>query len=435
MLQNYLKNKSIAIYGMGLEGKSTLNFLLKHNITNLIYLVDDKADLTSFLSDNIFIADKNIFNDVDIIIKSPGIDLKNDFKYFDKLESQTSLFLKYYQNQTIGITGTKGKSTTTSLIYHILKNTYKNVILAGNIGKPVFDSIDLIDSDTYIIYELSCHQLQYLKTSPKFSIFLNCYEEHLDRYGTFLNYLSVKENIYRFQNDKCYTFINDNLKIINDKSTIYLLNKDIDIRNKVIYFKNNCLDLTDVSISLVGKHNFINIAFVYALIKEIFVLSDYDFIENLKTFKSLDHRLEYVGKFNGINFYNDSISTSVESTLAGIEALAKVKTVILGGLDRGITYDLLHLELEKNKELKNIILTYGSGKRIYDSYNFVNKKVYYVNDLIEAIKLSFQISKENDIVLFSPASASYDSFKDFADRGNFFKKNIYKISLNEEMVV
>lgn len=422
-----LKVNKICIYGLGLEGQSTLRFLKENMFEGEIYLVDDKKDALEYCEKRIFKADKKIFKDVDLIIKSPGIVVDDDFAFYDKLTSQTEIFLKHFNKQTIGITATKGKSTTTSLIYHILKESKKDVVLAGNIGLPIFDSISKITKDTIIVYELSCHQLSDLKISPHISLFLNCYHEHLDRYKTFENYLKAKENIYLYQNESDVLFIGDNLRIINRKPETFIFNTDILIEGQKIIFNNSVIDLEKVEYNLLGKHNFIDIAFCYSLMKYL-KIDDEDFINGLKSFIPLKHRLEKVGIYKDIIFYNDSISTSCQSTIAAIETFENLNTILLGGLDRGIDYKPL-LEHLKIDNVENIIFMYDSGMRMKDELGFTNKNVFYCKDLKESVKKAFEVTEKGCVCLLSPASASYGYFKNFEERGEFFKKYIVEMSL------
>lgn len=420
-----LNVEKICIYGLGLEGLSSLKYLKRNKFKGQIFLFDDHKDISALLDDQTFKADQTTFEDVDVIIKSPGIILSADFKHKAKIISQTELYLRYFRNQTIAITGTKGKSTTTSLIYHIFKNNFDNVFLAGNIGQPIFDYIDNLDAQSLVIYELSCHQLDALKISPKYAIFLNCFEEHLDRYHTFENYLATKENIYRYQGNDDYLIINKDLRIINDKPNIIYFNTDIKVENNIITFKNNIFDLSSIKHNLIGKHNLGNIAIAYAISK-LFKLSDQCFSQALQSFKALKHRLEPLGEYQGLFFYNDSISTSVESSICAIEALSELETILVGGLDRGINYDQLINHLISDC-VKNIICMYQSGLKIYHALkekNITHKNIYYCTNLKEAVDLAFKITNKHKIVLLSPASASYDSFKNFEHRGKCFQAYI-----------
>lgn len=420
-----LNVNKICIYGLGLEGLSTLKFLTDNKFKGKIYLVDDQKDVSSFCSGNVFKANKKIFETVDLIIKSPGIIPEEGFNFYHKLTSQTKIFMKHYKKQTIGITATKGKSTTSSLIYHVLKESKKDVILAGNIGLPIFDNIKNIKKETMIVYELSCHQLSDLDNSPHISLFLNCYEEHLDRYKTFDNYLKAKENIYIHQNKDDILFIGNELNIVNKKPRAFVLDKDILVNDHKITFGNNFIDLENVDYQLLGRHNFIDIAFCYSVAKYL-KIDDGEFINALKSFKPLKHRLEKVGEYKGITFYNDSISTSSQSTIAAIETFKNLNTILLGGLDRGIDYGPLVGHLRKDK-VDNIIFMYDSGLRMKDELGQTNKNVYYCKDLKEATLKAFEVTKKNSVCLLSPASASYGYFKNFEERGEVFKQYIKEI--------
>lgn len=421
VLSNYFENKKICIYGFGREGISTYNYILKHNTNYEIYIKDDsKKDLSEYLKDNVYVADEDTFETVDMIIKSPGIGLAEDFKYLNKLTSETSLFMSIYRDQVIGVTGTKGKSTTSSLLANILSmdKSYKT-FLVGNIGKPVFDYVDEIEDDSKIVYELSCHQLEHLTTSPKIAIFLNLYEEHLDRYKTLERYGNCKRHIYQYQKETDLLVCSSELEFDDYRSEVIKLpSNDLFFDLEKITYKDRNFNLKDIRIPLAGIHNIFNIAAIYAVCKYLNITDDY-IVEGIESFIPLEHRLELVGTYRDITFYNDSISTSVESTLAATKAINNINTILVGGLDRGINYDYLCQELSTNS-IENIICMYASGKRIYDGLK-TDKRVILVKDLKQAVEKAFEVSKPNTVCLMSPASASYDSFKNFEERGRYFK--------------
>ena len=207
----FLTNKKILILGYGREGRSIHNFIINNEVDCFVAVADDK-ELT--LDDTKFYLGKTYFDDLleyDLIVKSPGYVIR-DYpidKIKDKITSLNDLFLMFCQNKVVGITGTKGKSTTTSLIYHILKDNNYDVCLAGNIGIPVLDIIDELTDDTIIVYELGCHQLEYIHNSPYIALLLNVYEEHLDHYNSINDYVNCKRNIYKFQTEDNYLIYGD----------------------------------------------------------------------------------------------------------------------------------------------------------------------------------------------------------------------------------
>ncbi|MEE0861662.1 MAG: Mur ligase family protein, partial [Lachnospiraceae bacterium] len=205
-IENHIKGKSVAVLGFGREGRATLPWVLKADCASRIAVVDkNPVTLPEELKDcskdiELITGDdyQKCLNDFDVIFKSPGIVLEEEKDFYTcKILSEMDIFFERFKNQIIGITGTKGKSTTTTLMYHVLKTAGKKALLAGNIGIPVFDIAESIDEEIILVVELSCHQLEYATISPSIGVLLNIHEEHLDHYGTMEKYTAAKENIYK----------------------------------------------------------------------------------------------------------------------------------------------------------------------------------------------------------------------------------------------
>ena len=418
-----LENKKIAIWGLGKEGISTLQFIQNNNIKCKEIGILDTKDLPEIEGTKKLNKTEEL-NKYDLIFKSPGIVADKSKIDIDKLTSQTEEFIKILSEQIIGITGTKGKSTTSSLTYTILKNYYPNTVLVGNIGIPCFNAINEIDEDTKIVFELSCHQLEFIRYSPHIAVILDLYPDHLDHYKTFENYINAKLNINKFQKDEdilifgetCKKYINSTINnniCIND----YIKNRTITINNKKIEILEN-------ETNLMGEHNFFDIAVSYYICSEVYKISNEEFKTALKKFKGLAHRLEYVTTKDNVAYYDDSISTIGETTIEGIKALKKVNTLILGGMDRKIDYSNLEDFILDETNLENLILMPDTGTRIYKELEEKGntKKCYLVDNLEEAVKKAKEVTKKDTICLFSPAAASYGFFKNFEERGNKFKE-------------
>ncbi len=442
---SFLKDKKIAILGFGLEGKSTYNFIRKHLPKKQLDIRYNKENINE---ENEYLnKDKNLqfitgskylekIENYDIILKSPGISFKNiDIsKFEDKISSQLELFLEYSKSLTIGITGTKGKSTTSSLIYEMLKNQNKDVELLGNIGTPIFDEIDKIKENTITVLEISSHALQYIKKSPNISILLNLYEEHLDHYKSFEEYGDAKFNIFKFQNKEDIAIFNLDNKEIAKKQyhfkksdygiTINNINNNITentiyMEDKYIYCNNKKMYSINDKRKLKGNHNLNDIMFVLA-VSNILNLDLEKTINAINEFNPLEHRLEYVGKFDGVYYYNDSIATIPEATIESIKALDNVNTLIVGGNDRGVNQENL-IKFLKESKIENIICLPKTGEYIYEGLNKTNKKVVKAENMEEAVKRAKELTKKNTICLLSPAASSYGYFKNFKERGNMFK--------------
>lgn len=435
VFEEYSADKKILILGFGREGRSTYKYLRKLYPNRKLYVMDsnsinDELDNTEILCDDKYMCNLSEF---DIVMKSPGIVLTEvQLSQINVLESQTSLFLKKLRKQIIGITGTKGKSTTTSLIYHLLHSEDENTFIVGNIGIPCFDVLGEINSDSKIVFELSCHQLEFTKVSPSVSILLNFYEEHLDHYGTYENYKNAKRHIYEYQDETDVLYHNVDIADIKSKSrkiTIGLENNSADyyVLGRTIYADDEVFEVTTNDTQLLGNHNVYNIAVAYAVCQH-YGMSHSTFMNHLKDFKPLQHRLEYVGTKNNIRYYDDSISTACETAISALESIEKVDTILLGGMDRGIDYSSLLAYLSKNY-CNNIIFAYDSGKRMYDelkaivSNDYMNN-VYLCEDLKDAVNLAKRITRAEYACVLSPASASYGYFKNFEERGDYFKKYV-----------
>ena len=434
-----LQNKNIIILGFGMEGKSTYNYIRK-------YLKDIKLTIMDSNYQNITLDDKNVeiididynkFNNYDLIFKSPGISFKDidTTSFKDKITSQLEIFLEATPSYTIGITGSKGKSTTTSLIYKIINDQNIKSYIVGNIGKPILDIVDEVDENTYVVIECSSHQLEYTKVSPNIGIILNLFEEHLDHYKSKEHYYMAKMNLVNYQSNKdyfIYSSDNEDLKnhidIINTNATKLDIN-NIKNNNSYTYIKDNYIYVNDKKLydvntkrKIQGIHNLKNIMFTLT-VSEILKLDINKTIESISNFEPLPHRMELVGTYNEITYYNDSIATIPNATINGIEALSNVNTIIIGGKDRGIDYSLLK-EYLINSEIENIICLPDTGYTI--GKEITNKNVYYVKTVEEAVDIAKEVTKKNTICLLSPAASSYGFYKNFEERGNRFKEYIRK---------
>jgi len=419
---NNLKNKSICILGYGKEGKSTYNYLTKHGITNI--KVHDKVtqEVDGVYGDDCL----NGLDKYDIIIKSPGVVLKDiDITNIkDKLTSELELLLEYSKCNIIGITGSKGKSTTTSLIYEMLKSNGLDTYLLGNIGIPIFDYLDDFKEDSYLVIEMAALQLEYVKHSPHIAVVTNFYEEHLDFFGTLDNYYKAKLNIIKYQTNNDYAVITDNKALvtainkanyqtnINQVSLNNIVNDYINFDGENIYNINNRR-------SIIGNHNLLNILCAFKVAK-ILNLNIDKCIEALTNFKSLPHRMELVGTYDGITYYDDAIATIPEATVDCIDALKNVDTLITGGKDRGIDYDIL-INYLNNSNVSNVICMPDTGYRIADK---INKNIYKTETLEEAVEIAKKVTKKGYICLLSPSAASYNQFKNYEEKGNYFQKYV-----------
>jgi len=440
-----LENKKILLLGFGKEGKSSYRFIRSMEKTKEIGIADlHPIQDFDFLDDpylKFYIGEDYLkaCSDYDIIIKGPGVIIKDylNKEIKDKITCQTDLFLKYSKNQTIGITGTKGKSTTSSLLYHILQKLKVPSVLIGNIGIPVFDVLDTLNENAICVLELGVHQLEFMKHSPNIAIILNIYEEHLDHYLSMDEYVNAKRNIYLYQTEKDIFLAGDSPyleSLDNIHSKVY--------RNREL--NKNCysLDQNDLTIcqdsekiviprskiktALKGEHNLNNILTCLTVIS----ILGFDLekgIDSLNDFKGLPHRLEYVGTYQGILFYDDAIATSIPSVISAIDTLEMVDTLILGGMDRGIDYLPLVTYLQTST-VRNVLLLPETNRRIEKIFKNLkcSMNVVSVMDMDKAVSRSLEVTRRGKICLLSPAAASYNAYKNFEEKGNHFQELLRK---------
>ncbi|MDP3442767.1 MAG: UDP-N-acetylmuramoyl-L-alanine--D-glutamate ligase, partial [Ignavibacteria bacterium] len=352
----------------------------------------------------------------DTILKAPGIPgFKLQITNNQTLSSQTDLFLMAYHSQTIGITGTKGKSTTSSLIFHLLKESGTKCILTGNIGIPCFDSIPQIEDESIIVFELSANQLENVRHSPHIAVLLNIFEEHLDHFGTFEAYEKAKTMIFKYSGSDDTIIIHESLNELLNQS-----------QAKVKLFPQENLVL-EVESKLPGQHNQLNIqAALHACIAIGKNMNELN--SSIATFKGLSHRLEFIGNAKGINFYNDSIATIPEATIAALETLKKVDFLILGGFDRGIQYEKLITYLNQHP-VKIVLYTGKAGARIASELKLLqtHMQLFSFQSMEEAFDIIQKKAFAGATCLLSPAAASYDQYKNFEHRGETFKNLVNKL--------
>jgi UDP-N-acetylmuramoylalanine--D-glutamate ligase len=427
-----LKERKILILGFGREGKGTFLFLRKIFPKKTIGIADQNPRLkveNAKLKKVKWHLGKGYLKSIkkyDLIIKSPGIpihfpEIEKAFKR-KKITSLTEIFFENCKGKIVGITGTKGKSTTSTLIYKVLKEGRKKVHLVGNIGKPPLNLLFSDSKEKIYVYELSSHQLYNLKKSPQIAVFLNVFPEHLDYYKNFKEYLMAKANIclwQRKENFLIYNFEDKNIRKIAKKSKA----KKIPLKNCLKVLKEYKIKITPLR-----KHFALNLVAAIR-VGEIFRIKKEKIKNTILNFKFLPHRLEFVGNFKGIDFYNDSLSTVPETTIWALNTLGKrVETLILGGFDRGLDFKKLAREILKRK-IKNLILFPDTGERIWREILKLNKKrklpkAFLINNMKDATKLAFKVTSKGKICLLSPASPSFNLFKNYKERGNLFKKYV-----------
>lgn len=405
---NDLKNKKILILGKGLEGKATFQVIKKFFPKNLIQIIDPKTEIH---------LEKKL-NSFDIVIKSPGIP---GYKVKKNYTTPTNLFFANINNFTIGITGSKGKSTTATLIYQILKQAGKKTELIGNIGKPAIEVfLKKIDQETIFVIELSSYQLNDIQFSPNIAVITALFPEHLDYHQNLKNYYQAKKNIIKFSQKNDYFVYLSKYSLLHQWAQQF---KGISIEaSSSLPFKIN-------NPKILGEHNLDNIKLAYHVAK-ILKIDDAVIKKTIDNFNPLPHRLEYVGRFKKIEFFDDAISTTPESTMAAINCFDKIGAIILGGLDRGYEFDAL-TSLITQKKIPVIILFPDSGDKIYQLLtkkisSHYQPKILKTNSMEEAVKFVYRYSPKNSVCLLSTASPSYSLWKNYQEKGKLFQKFIKK---------
>lgn len=423
-LIDYFDARSVLILGFGREGRSTYDFIRKYSpqksigIADLRTLAMEDRNVTLFCGESYLEA----IDQYDLIMQSPGISLRSvRLPETAEISGQTDMFLRFVACETVGITGTKGKTTTSSLIYEILLAAEMPACLIGNIGTPVFDSLEDIEGKTAVI-EMSSHQLEFAKASPHIAVFTNIYEEHLDHYNGFGAYVNAKLNIMNYQTEKDFFIYNadqDLGEYIDFKS---LKSKGIPVSEQD--GENNAFlnSLTLLNDRLLGRHNRHDIFFAAAAARCLGVDNESVF-RGIEKFGGIEHRMEPVGVFRGIKFCNDSIATVPASVMSAVEALGDVETLIIGGKDRGLDYSGLISELMKSK-IKNLICMpetgYAIGRTLAQTGSKIN--IVFAADMEKAVKSAYELTHAGNTCLLSPAASSYNRYKDFEEKGRHFKK-------------
>lgn len=449
-----LENKKILLIGLAKTGISTIKYLDKLGASIIVNDIKDKEKLSDILKelenlDNVeYILGYHPENvdDIDMAVVSPGVPL--DLPFILKLKSknieiigEVELAYRLSNNPTfIGITGTNGKTTTTSLVGEIFKKSNVDTYIVGNIGNPVIDTVGVANEKSVLVTELSSFQLESIDTfKPRVSAILNFTEDHLNRHHTMENYIEAKSRIFMNQDSEDFCILNYDDEVVREISKdikakkiffsrkkqleegIYL-NKDnnivIDINDKVIL-------LNKEELSLPGNHNLENcmaaIGISYVSNVDIEVIKDV-----LKSFAAVEHRQEFVKNLNGVMFVNDSKGTNPDSTIKAIQSYKRPIILIAGGMDKQSNFDeLLDVAKENVKALVLLGETASKIQTIAKEKGF--KEIYKVKDMKEAVSISYKIANKEDVVLLSPACASWDMYKSFEVRGNDFKDNVHNL--------
>lgn len=440
------ENKKIFILGMAKSGYEAAKLLSDHN--NKILITDTKTQQEELVSELTELGVRVVISkdqlsllddSFDYVIKNPGIKYDNEvvfkaknlgIKVINEIE-MTYYFLDKSVN-IIGVTGSNGKTTTTTLIYEFMRNKYKNVYLGGNIGIPLSKLVKDIKPNSYLVLEISDHQLcDMYNFKTNVSVLTNITPTHLDFHESYEKYKQVKKKIFNNHTENDLAIINSTDEVsmeitsnINSKKVYYGNSKEnlSYFDEQGIYYDGELIINLD-EIILKGKHNLQNI------MSAIIVAKNYD-VDNdtirkvISEFKGVEHRLEFVDEINGVKYYNDSKSTNCVSTITALNSFNNNVILLLGGLDRGHSFH----DLDDSMKNVKCVVCFGETKdRIEDFCNDLNIKCYKNETLHDAMNIVKNISEPLDIVLLSPACASWDQYERFEDRGNEFKELVGKI--------
>jgi len=443
------ENKKIFILGFARSGYEAAKLLAKKGnkvVLNDMKMEQDEEKVNELKKLGVEIVlgshpDDILDDSFDYLIKNPGVPI--DHKYVLKArelgievinEVEMAYRLMPREDVTlIGITGTNGKTTTTTLIYEIIKAAGKRVHLTGNIGYPLCGFLDKLEKDDIIVMEVSCQQLENLdRFNPDIAVMTNLSEAHIDFLKSYENYKRVKGKIFKNQTKDDVAILNieneDVMNLTKDiKSTVkYFSSKNIIngcyIKDKAIYYYDEkIIDLNDIK--LVGNHNYENIMAAIMVVKELNI--DNEAINKvLTTFTGVEHRLEFVKEVNKRSFYNDSKATNIKSTQIALASFNRPTILILGGMERHQDF----FELKDYMRNVKLIVCYGENKnRIKEFGDTLMIETVVVDNLREATSKAYELSSENDVILLSPASASWDQYKCFEDRGTEFKNEVLKL--------
>ena len=450
--KHFIKGKKTAVVGLGVSNRPLIDFLL--DLGAVVSGFDKKSE--DELSDvacelkskgvNLQLGDNYLENLIgfDVVFKTPSmrIDceaLQKAAKEGAYITSEMEEFVRYCPGKVYGVTGSDGKTTTTSLIYNMLISQGYKTWVGGNIGTPLFTKIEEIERDDKIVLELSSFQLMTMNVSPEVAVITNLSPNHLDIHKDMDEYVNCKENIYKYQSKDDLLVLNSDNEITNKmaaKANSRLVKFSIrEMPKKGAYYKDGILFLNDVEvckkseIKLKGMHNVENLLAAFCALFE-----DVE-IKNMKkvatTFTGVEHRCEFVRELEGVQYYNDSIASSPTRTVAGLKAFDKPVILIAGGYDKKIPFE--PLAEEGLKYIKKLILVGATKHKIKEAFDYEFNKtktsipIFLTDTFEEAVKKAKECAEPGDIITLSPACASFDLFSNFEKRGNNFKEIVNKL--------
>lgn len=405
-----LRGKKIGMVGMGVNNQHLAQYLKAHGIQ--FQIIDNWTTPDDLIGK---------LDEFEVIFRTPGLPYLSQAVQQAKskgveISSQTKLFFDLCPVQIIGVTGTKGKGTTSSLIAKILETTGYKAWLGGNIGKDPFEFLDQIERDDFVVLELSSFQLQDMERSPQVAVVLNISPDHLNHHESMEEYLQAKSQILAYQAENDVAVLNQDLP---DSFKSFG-------KGKKIFFSSE--QVSDFQTKLLGKHNFQNIAAAVNVGLVYGVDGDYDLRKAVSEFEPLPHRLNPIRELNGIQFVDDAFSTNVEPTIAAISAFEKPIVLIVGGFDKGQDFTKLGEHIKSSKHLKGVVVIGQVAPKILAVIQgYKGKIITGGKNLKEIVNQALSIADKKGVVVFSPGTSSFDMFKDETDRGEQFVKVVKEL--------
>lgn len=432
-----LKDKKIAVLGAGVEGKSAAAYIRKHGGRAEVFdeKIEPFPDLTNF----------------DIIFRSPGVApthprVEEALRAGKKIASSINYFFAHSPTKNIiGVTGTKGKGTTSTLIHLMIQESHKTSFLGGNIGTPPLDFLDDVKASDWAVLELSSFQLIDITRNPHIAVVLMTTSEHLDWHATNEEYIAAKAKITTLQTKEDFLIANvdyqGSTKIASQtKATTFSVTiknytpqkNGCYVEDGMIVFEKDSQKETVCEVKIVklpGRHNLENVCAAVAAAK-LAGVSNEAIVKTLVSFSGLEHRLELVGEIKGVKYFNDSFSTTPETTIAAIHAFDGPKIVIIGGSTKHSDFSKLAELIRTDKTIKAIVQGGREWRQIKDVIGEKPEHLQYLEgatNMVEIVEKAASVAQAGDIVLLSPACASFDMFTNYKERGEKFKEAVRAI--------
>ncbi|NEZ48009.1 UDP-N-acetylmuramoyl-L-alanine--D-glutamate ligase [Clostridium niameyense] len=450
--KEFIKNKKVAVVGIGVSNTPLIHFLVKLGAKVTGFDKKDKNKLGNIYNElnelgvDLVLGEDylNSLKGYDVIFKTPSmrIDIPELIKAKEEgayITSEMEEFVKYCPSKIFGITGSDGKTTTTTLVYEILKKEGYKTWVGGNIGTPLFAQIEKMTKNDMVVLELSSFQLMTMDTSAEVALVNNLSPNHLDVHKDFNEYINAKKNIFINQKDKDLLVLNKDNKLTNElsneaKGTVIKFSIKEEIKNGACIKEDNLTIFGKAvcnknEVKLKGMHNIANLLAAFCMVYEYASIDSMRYIAT--NFAGVEHRCELVREINGVKYYNDSIASSPTRTLAGLKAFEKPVILIAGGYDKKIPFE--PLAEEGYNKIKILILMGKTKDKIKLAFDKVlderkiNIPIIIVDSLEEAVLVAKKEAQEGDIVTLSPACASFDMFSNFAVRGNKFKEIVKQL--------